>query len=68
MSLAERGEVLDRLEQMDRLQAYIDHHFRGDDGSYIAAFHTFDEAEQFESMLYMHMRKLVQNQLQRSPE
>ena len=64
MSLAERGEVLDRLEQMDRLQAYIDHHFRGDDGSYIAAFHTFDEAEQFESMLYTHMRKLVQNQLQ----
>jgi CheY-like chemotaxis protein len=64
MSLAERAEVLERLEQMDRLQAYVDRHFRGEDGSYIAAFHTFDEAEQFESMLYTHLRKLVQSQLQ----
>jgi CheY-like chemotaxis protein len=64
VSLDDRAGVLERLEQIDRLQRYIDRHFRGDDGSYVAAFHTFDEPEQFETMLYTHLRKLVLNQLE----
>jgi CheY-like chemotaxis protein len=65
MSLEDRDEVLDRLEQMDRLQAYVDRHFRGEDGSYVAAFHAFDGIEQFENMLLTHLRKLVEDRLER---
>lgn len=64
MSLADHEAVLERLDQMNSLQSYIDRHFRGEDGSYIAAFHTFDDAEQFETMLYTHLRKLVEKQVQ----
>ena len=60
VSLEDRTIVLDRLEQIDRLQSYVDRFLIGDDGSYAAAFHTFGEAAQFETMIEMHMRKLVE--------
>lgn len=60
LSLADREVVLDRLEQIDRLQSYVDRFLIGDDGSYAAAFHTFEEAGQFEDMIEMHLRKLVE--------
>ncbi len=60
VSLEDRSMVLDRLEQIDRLQSYVDRFLIGEDGSYAAAFHTFEEAAQFETMVEMHMRKLVE--------
>ena len=60
VSLEDRSVVLDRLEQIDRLQSYVDRFLIGEDGSYAAAFHTFEEAAQFETMIEMHMRKLVE--------
>lgn len=64
MRLDDRSAVLDRLDQMARLEAYIDGHFRGADGSYVAAFHSFEEPDQFEQMLYRHLHKLVASRLE----
>ncbi len=60
VSLADRNDVLDRLDQMDKLQSYLQTNLTGDDGSYVAAFHTFRGAAEFESMIETHLRKLVQ--------
>ena len=63
ISLADRDIVMDRLEQMDRLQSYVDRFLIGDDGSYVAAFHMFENADQFDTMIETHMRKLVERNL-----
>lgn len=60
VSLKDKAAVLDRLDQIDRLNAYREKVLIGDDGSYVAAFHTFEDTERFESMLETHLRKLVQ--------
>ena len=39
-----------------------------DDGSYLAAFHTFETEEEFEEILKTHLRKLILKQLEDSPE
>ncbi len=65
VSLEDRAAVLDRLDQIDRLNAYREQMLMGEDGSYAAAFHMFERIEQFESMLEIHLRKLVQNILAR---
>ncbi|GGE48800.1 response regulator [Actibacterium pelagium] len=65
ISLENREEVLDRLEQIDRLNDYRERMLMGEDGSYAAAFHMFDRIEQFETMLEIHLRKLVQTILSR---
>lgn len=63
ISLHDKSIVLDRLEQIDRLNAYREKVLMGDDGSYVAAFHVFDDTEHFETMVEMHLRKLVQKLL-----
>ena len=63
VSLADREDVLARLREIERLDAYREKVLIGEDGSYVAAFHTFDQAEQFEKMVEMHLRKLVQKVL-----
>ncbi len=65
VSLENREEVLSRLEQLDRLNDYRERMLMGEDGSYAAAFHMFDRIEQFETMLEIHLRKLVQSILAR---
>ncbi len=60
ISLGDKNEVLERLDQMERLERYIDSWLIGDDGSYIGAFHTFNDGEQFETMVETHLRKLVE--------
>ena len=50
---------MDRLDQLESLDRYIDRWFRGPDGSFLGAFHEFSEPEQFESMLSVHLRKLI---------
>ena len=63
ISLHDKSIVLDRLEQIDRLNAYREKVLMGDDGSYVAAFHVFDDTEHFETMVEMHLMKLVQKLL-----
>jgi hypothetical protein len=55
--------VLDRLDQIDKLTRYLDRWLIGEDGSYIGAFHMFETEEQLDTMLEMHLRKLVEARL-----
>jgi hypothetical protein len=64
LSLDDRGQVMDRLDQIDLLDAYVNKWFIGEDGSYVGAFHNFETDEQLEVMLETHLRKLVLKQLQ----
>lgn len=63
LSLEDREVVLDRLDQIDKLTQYLDRWLIGEDGSYIGAFHMFETEEQLDTMLEMHLRKLVEAQL-----
>jgi len=63
LSLEDREVVLDRLDQIDKLSQYLDRWLIGDDGSYIGAFHMFETEEQLDTMLEMHLRKLVEARL-----
>ncbi len=60
MSLADNPAVLERLEQIDRLRSYIERWLIAEDGSFIGAFHNFDDPEQFEVMAEIHLRKMVE--------
>ena len=68
ISLDNREEFMERLEQMDMLDAYIKKQLMAEDGSYLAAFHTFDTEEKFEEILKTHLRKLILKQLEESEE
>ena len=68
VSLDDRKELAERLEQMDALDAYVKKQLMAEDGSYVAAFHTFETEEQFESILKTHLRKLVLKQLEEPEE
>ena len=68
VSLDNREEFKERLEQMDLLDEYIKKQLMAEDGSYIAAFHTFETEEQFESILKTHLRKLILKQLEEPEE
>jgi hypothetical protein len=59
VDLTDRDAVMDRLDQLESLDRYIDRWFRAADGSFLGAFHEFSEPEQFESMLSLHLRKLI---------
>jgi hypothetical protein len=63
VDLADRESVLDHLDQLDRLDQYIDHWFRHPDRSFLGAFHTFTDPDAFESMLLVHLCKLIDNWL-----
>jgi DNA-binding response OmpR family regulator len=63
ISLEDKVNVLDRLDQIDKLQTYIDQWLIGEDGSYIGAFHMFKELADFETMTEMHLRKLAERLL-----
>jgi CheY-like chemotaxis protein len=63
LSLEDRDVVLDRLDQMDKLNNYLDRWLIGKDGSYIGAFHMFATEDQLDTMLELHLRKLVEARL-----
>jgi CheY-like chemotaxis protein len=67
VSLADKAAVLDRLDQMERLDSYLNRWLIGDDGSYVGAFHSFATEEEFESMVEMHLRKLLEQKLALDP-
>ena len=57
--LDDRASVLDRVDQVEKLDAYIEGQFRHPDGSYKSAFHNFETLDQFETMLRTHLGKLL---------
>ncbi|MFK7849414.1 MAG: response regulator [Akkermansiaceae bacterium] len=63
LSLENRNVVIDRLDQIDKLNLYLDRWLIGEDGSYIGAFHMFETEEQLDTMLELHLRKLVEARL-----
>ncbi len=65
ISLDNQEEVMERMKQINLLDAYIKKHLMAEDGSYIAAFHTFETEEQFETILKTHLRKLILKQLEK---
>ncbi len=70
IKLTDEQEVLKRLSQKKALDAFIDKWFRADDGSFTAAFHSFENPAQFEELLELHLRKLISSHfpLQLKPE
>ena len=60
-----KDAVLGRLEQIELLGDYRERMLMGKDGTYAAAFHMFETLEQFETMLDIHLRKLVQSIIER---
>jgi hypothetical protein len=52
-------EILERLEHAEKLGIYIEGRFKHADGSYRSAFHSFETLDQFESMISMHLGKLL---------
>ena len=65
ISLENKDAVLGRLEQIELLGDYRERMLMGKDGTYAAAFHMFETLEQFETMLDIHLRKLVQSIIER---
>ena len=63
LSLEDPDAVLERLDQIDKLNSYLDRWLIGEDGSYIGAFHMFETEDQLDTMLELHLRKLVEMRL-----
>ncbi len=64
ISLDQRDQVMERLKQMELLDAYIKKWFIGEDGSYIGAFHNFETENDFRDILKTHLRKIVTKKLE----
>jgi CheY-like chemotaxis protein len=64
IGLSDREAVMEKLNQMERLEGFTEKWFMSDDGkSFTGAFHGFDEETAFEDQFYNHLKKLVLNQL-----
>lgn len=62
--LTNRAEVLEAVDQKERLDLFLSECFRSeDDKSYVGAFHVFPEVEHFEELVLGHLRKLVVKKL-----
>ncbi|MBV8888360.1 MAG: AAA family ATPase [Alphaproteobacteria bacterium] len=59
-----RDQVLERLAQRDAVQSFIEHYFRGEGGTFKAAFREFESPADFEEMLETHLRELIRAQIQ----
>ncbi len=56
-------QAVERMEQYQKLQRFIDRWFHGADGSFTAAFHEFSTPAHFEEIIEKHVRKLLQERL-----
>lgn len=63
--LAQEEQVLERLNQKRALDAFVDHWFRDREGSFTAAFHSFDSPAQFLELVEEHLRKVIEERLRR---
>ncbi|MBT8080242.1 MAG: ATP-binding protein [Gammaproteobacteria bacterium] len=60
-------ELLERLAQKKKLDQFVDHWFHDKaEGTLKAAFHQFESASDFETLLENHLHKLVDRQLPKS--
>ncbi|MCZ6846770.1 MAG: AAA family ATPase [Alphaproteobacteria bacterium] len=62
-SLEDRNLLLERMQQKDALDRFIDRWFGSADASFKAAFLNFATADEFEGLLETHLRKLVENRI-----
>ncbi len=63
VSLKDEASLIDRLNQRKALDAFVNKWFFGEDGTLIAAFHSFLDTGQFEELLEEHVGKLIQRRL-----
>lgn len=59
ISMRDKKDLRERLEQMEALDEFIEDFFYDDDGALKAAFHTFEKSSDFEPLVEKHLRKLV---------
>jgi WD40 repeat protein len=57
------AEALTFAEQWQALDAFVAKWFHGEDGTLLAAFHSFVESAGFEQILEVHLRKLIERRL-----
>jgi hypothetical protein len=68
LPLHDEAERQRRLEQLAALEAFIRQWFFHEDGSFKAAFHTFQTPDQFEQQLETHLRKLIREKVERAEQ
>ena len=65
VSLSNRDGVMASVDQFEKVEQFMQNWFiDAEDGSYSGAYHCFEEADQFEDMVYKHLKKLVLMQLE----
>lgn len=64
VSLRDAGSLRRAVEQWEALEAYLKRWFWNDDGSFKAGFAQFSTSDQFEDLLEIHLRALIQERLQ----
>ena len=66
LPLHDEAERQRRLAQLAALEAFIRRWFFHEDGSFKAAFHTFQTPDQFEQQLETHLRKLIREKVEKA--
>ncbi len=64
----DRARELEWRTQRDALFEFVDRWFRGEGGSFKAAFHEFEKQQQFEDVLETHLRRWIEDRLRASSE
>jgi hypothetical protein len=67
MPTRDRARELEWRAQRDALFDFVDRWFRGEDGSFKAAFHEFEAQQQFEDLLETHLRRWIDGKLRAAP-
>ncbi len=63
VALNDEQSLLDRLQQKKALETFIDRWFGNTKDGFKAAFHTFHAPDEFESLLEVHLRRLLEARL-----
>ena len=56
-------QILTRLRQKEALDGFVERWFMSEDGSFTAAFHTFEGLDDYEELLETHLRKLLRERI-----
>jgi hypothetical protein len=62
-SMHNREQVMERLAQHDAVQSFIERYFKGEGGTFKAAFREFEAPADFEETLETHLRELIRDRL-----
>lgn len=69
VSLKDKDALLEKLKQKESLDTFVNRWFHDhQEGTLVAAFHSFDSVAKFEELLELHLRKLIEKQLPASSE